>query len=102
MEINRGKEWQKSYCPYILTVSKGELVPQITLNALADPSEEWTFYEVAEIMYRQFNQWLNLDLEHSGVRPPNYQINKLPDIPKSPKVNYEKKKLGKTVTVHLC
>ena len=51
------------------------------------------FFEVAEIMYRQFNQWLNLDLEHSGVRPPDYQINKLPDIPKSPKVNYEKKKI---------
>ena len=48
-------------------MSKGELVPQITLNALADPNEEWTLFEVAEILYRQFNQWLNLDLEHSGV-----------------------------------
>ena len=46
---------------------KGELVPQITLNALADPNEEWTLFEVGEILYRQFNQWLNLDLEHSGV-----------------------------------
>ena len=74
-----------------LIVAKGELVPQITLNALADPNEEWTLFEVGEILYRQFNQWLNLDQEHSGVRPPNYQIHKLPDIPKSPKVNYEKK-----------
>ena len=55
-------------------VAKGELVPQITLNALADPNEEWTLFEVGEIMYRQFNQWLNLDLEHSGVSSPNYQI----------------------------
>ena len=53
-------------------VTQGELVPQITLNALADPNEEWTFFEVAEIMYRQFNQWLNLDPEHSGVSKPHY------------------------------
>ena len=48
-------------------MSKGELVPQITLNALADPNDEWTLFEVGEILYRQFNQWFNLDLEHSGV-----------------------------------
>ena len=49
------------------SVARGELVPQITLNTLANPNEEWTLFEVGEIMYRQFNQWMNLDLEHSGV-----------------------------------
>ena len=49
------------------SVAKGELVPQITLNTLADPNEEWSIFEVGQIMYKQFNQWLNLDLEHSGV-----------------------------------
>ena len=28
------------------SVAKGELVPQITLNTLADPNEEWSIFEV--------------------------------------------------------
>ena len=49
------------------SLANGELVPQITLNPLADPNDEWTFLEVGQIMYKQLYQWLNWDLEHSGV-----------------------------------
>ena len=53
---------------YMDSVAKGELVPQLTLNPLANPDEEWTLMEVGEILYKQVKQWLNVgDLKHNGV-----------------------------------
>ena len=40
---------------YMDSVAKGELVPQITLNRLAN-GEEWTLYEMSELMSRATNQ----------------------------------------------
>jgi len=52
---------------YMDSVAKGELVPQLTLNPLANPDEEWTLMEVGEILYKQVKQWLNVgDLKHNG------------------------------------
>ena len=53
---------------YMDSVANGELVPQITLNALANPEDEWTFLETAEMLYKMTNQWNNFgDGKHNGV-----------------------------------
>ena len=53
---------------YMDNVANGELVPQITLNALANPEDEWTFLETAEMLYKMTNQWNNFgDGKHNGV-----------------------------------
>ena len=51
---------------YMDSVAKGELVPQITLNPLANPDEEWNLLEMEEIMERNFNQWYG-DASHGAV-----------------------------------
>ena len=51
---------------YMDSVAKGELVPQITLNPLANPDEEWSLLEMEEIMERSFNQWYG-DASHGAV-----------------------------------
>ena len=51
---------------YMDSVAKGELVPQITLNPLANPDEEWNLLEMEEIMERSFNQWYG-DASHGAV-----------------------------------
>ena len=52
---------------YMQSVAKGELVPQITLNKLAVPEEEWTLLEMEEIMEKMFNQ-LYGDHTNNAVR----------------------------------
>ena len=53
---------------YMDSVANGELVPQITLNAMANPEDEWTFLEVGEMLYKMTNQWNNFgDGKHNGV-----------------------------------
>ena len=47
------------------SVAKGELVPQITLNRLAN-GEEWTLYEMSELMSRATNQIMG-DHSHNAV-----------------------------------
>jgi len=42
---------------YMDSVAAGELVPQVTLNKLANPDEEWTALEIGDILYRQMTQW---------------------------------------------
>ena len=51
---------------YMDSVAKGELVPQVTLNTLADPNDEWTAMELAEIFSRQTNEWYG-DMSHNAV-----------------------------------
>ena len=48
------------------SVAKGELVPQIMLNPFANPDEDWSLFEVTEILQKQYNQW-NGDMTHNGV-----------------------------------
>ena len=50
---------------YMDSVAKGELVPQITLNKLAN-GEEWSLSEVSEILSRMGNQMAG-DATHNGV-----------------------------------
>ena len=45
---------------YKESVANGELVPQITLNDLADPNEEWTTLEFGQIMYKAGVQLFNM------------------------------------------
>ena len=53
---------------YMDSVAKGELVPQITLNALANPEEEWTLLEIGEIVAKMTKQWFHFgDGKHNGV-----------------------------------
>ena len=47
------------------SVAKGELVPQITLNKLAN-GEEWSLSEMSELLSRMGNQFLG-DASHNGV-----------------------------------
>ena len=42
------------------SVAAGELVPQITLNDLADPNEEWSTLEMGQIMYKAGAQIFNM------------------------------------------
>ena len=50
---------------YMDSVAKGELVPQITLNKLAN-GEEWSLSEMSELLSRMGNQMLG-DASHNGV-----------------------------------
>ena len=53
---------------YMDSVAKGELVPQITLNALENPEEEWTLLEIGEIVAKMTKQWFHFgDGKHNGV-----------------------------------
>ena len=51
---------------YMDSVAAGELVPQVTLNKLANPDEEWTALEIGDILYRQMTQWYG-DLSSNAV-----------------------------------
>ena len=51
---------------YMDSVANGELVPQVTLNTLANPDEEWTALEIGDILYRQITQWYG-DLSSNAV-----------------------------------
>ena len=51
---------------YMDSVAKGELVPQIMLNPFVNPDEDWSLFEVTEILQKQYNQW-NGDMTHNGV-----------------------------------
>ena len=51
---------------YKHSVEKGELVPQVTLNKLAVPEEEWTLLEIEEIMEKTYNQ-LYGDMSNNAV-----------------------------------
>ena len=51
---------------YMDSVAAGELVPQVTLNKLAKPEEEWTALEIGDILYRQMTQWYG-DLSSNAV-----------------------------------
>ena len=51
---------------YMDSVANGELVPQVTLNTLANPDEEWTALEIGDILYRQMTQWYG-DLSSNAV-----------------------------------
>ena len=42
---------------YLDSVEKGELVPQIILNPMVNPDDEWSLWEMEEIMERMFNFW---------------------------------------------
>ena len=42
------------------SVAAGELVPQITLNDLADPNEEWSMLEMGQIMTKAGAQIFNM------------------------------------------
>ena len=42
---------------YLDSVAKGELVPQIILNPMVNPDDEWSLWEMEEIMERMFNGW---------------------------------------------
>ena len=48
------------------SVERGELVPQITLNKLAKPEEEWTLLELEEIASKSLNQYVG-DMSHNSV-----------------------------------
>jgi len=37
---------------YKASVKKGELVPQMTLNKFANPADEWSWFELAQIAYK--------------------------------------------------
>ena len=50
---------------YMDSVAKGELVPQITLNKLAN-GEEWTLSEMSELLSRATNQMMG-DHSHNAV-----------------------------------
>ena len=53
---------------YMDSVANGELVPQITLNPLENPEDEWTLLEIGEILAKQTKQWFNFgDGKHNGV-----------------------------------
>ena len=53
---------------YMDSVANGELVPQITLNQLANPEDEWTLLEIGEILAKQTKQWFNFgDGKHNAV-----------------------------------
>ena len=47
-------------------VERGELVPQITLNRLANPEDEWNLLEMQEIGSRSLNQMMG-DMTHNSV-----------------------------------
>ena len=48
------------------SVLKGELVPQITLNSLEKPEEEWSVWEVIEIVQKSASQFTG-DMAHNAV-----------------------------------
>ena len=48
------------------SVLKGELVPQITLNSLEKPEEEWSVWEVVEIIQKSASQFTG-DMAHNAV-----------------------------------
>ena len=53
---------------YMDSVANGELVPQITLNSLANPEDEWTLLEMGEIVSKMTKQWFHFgDGKHNGV-----------------------------------
>ena len=53
---------------YMDSVANGELVPQITLNSLANPEDEWTLLEIGEIVAKMTKQWFHFgDGKHNGV-----------------------------------
>ena len=50
------------------SVANGELVPQITLNSLANPEDEWKMLEIGEIVAKMAKQWFHFgDGKHNGV-----------------------------------
>ena len=53
---------------YVDSVANGELVPQITLNSLENPEDEWTMLEIGEIVAKMTKQWFHFgDGTHNGV-----------------------------------
>ena len=54
------------------SVERGELVPQITLNKLANPDDEWNLMEMQEIGSRSLNQMMG-DMTHNSVSNNYYQ-----------------------------
>ena len=53
---------------YMDSVANGELVPQITLNSLENPEDEWTMLEIGEIVAKMTKQWFHIgDGKHNGV-----------------------------------
>ena len=53
---------------YMDSVANGELVPQITLNSLANPEDEWKMLEIGEIVAKMTKQWFHFgDGKHNGV-----------------------------------
>ena len=53
---------------YVDSVANGELVPQITLNSLENPEDEWTMLEIGEIVAKMTKQWFHFgDGKHNGV-----------------------------------
>ena len=51
---------------YMDSLEAGELVPQITLNKLKNPDEEWTLLEMEKIGERSINMFFG-DMTHNAV-----------------------------------
>ena len=51
---------------YMDSLEAGELVPQITLNKLKNPDEEWTVLEMKKIGERSINMFFG-DMTHNAV-----------------------------------
>ena len=49
------------------SVKRKELVPQIMLAGFENEEDEWSIWEVAEILHRYYEQFHG-DMEHNAVR----------------------------------
>ena len=56
---------------YVDSVAKGELVPQIVMNKFTNPEDEWSLWDLEEIMERQFNFWYG-EGNHNAVSKSNF------------------------------
>ena len=70
---------------YMDSVAKGELVPQVTLNKLADPNDEWTAMEISvRPIYRSnrlIGQLIGIDRLIGSANQTNPNIGSVSDRP---------------------